>query len=304
MMSFGWKGRNPKFLVASREPLPLERLVTEVTGEQRPAFSLSLGNLQNLRALTVQAMRPDGEVLGYVKLPLNETATAFLANEANVLTRIWSGCANLRPQIPRVLFSGAWNDSFVLFESSGPHEAGPRRFCNLHARFLEQLWQVQPVSKPGRALVDEASERWRKVAPRLGTEWRELGNACLEKSYTQLRGRSVACGVMHGDFVPWNTRRDGDRLFVFDWESARLESPILWDVFHFTDQSTSLLNEKRVRYADLGLASREDDGSYLLYSLHSVCDAVDGGRQVEAKIGLRKRRILRSIAGGGACPAL
>lgn len=52
-----------RVLVASRGPLPLEALVREVTAECQPVFALSLGTEMRFRKLTVQVMRPDGEIL-------------------------------------------------------------------------------------------------------------------------------------------------------------------------------------------------------------------------------------------------
>jgi hypothetical protein len=46
---------------------------------------------------------------------------------------------------------------------------------------------------------------------------------------------------VHRDFVPWNTRRTGGSLWVFDWESARRDDLAALDVFHFGFVTTALM---------------------------------------------------------------
>jgi len=295
----GWRGWNrPKVLLASLAPLPLQVMVTEVTGEERPAFALWLGNRESFRTLTVQVMRPNGEVLGYIKLPLTGAAAERVRHEAKLLTRLWDKFPCLRPHIPQVLHSSQWNGGFMLFQSSGPRARGPSAFGRLHTRFLQQLWKAEPVRTAGHRLVEEVAAGWQRVQPQLATEWRDLGEASLQEASRRLEGATVSCGVMHGDFAPWNTRQENGRLFVFDWESAKEQTPKLWDVFHFDEKVTSLLDKKPVRYAEFGLTCPADDASFLLYSLRAVCKALeDGGSLLEPKLNYHKEQILRGLQG-------
>jgi len=297
MILLGWRGwKHARVLLARSSPLPLQVMVTDITGEERPAFALSLGKRERFRALTAQVTRPSGEVLGYIKLPLTEAATERLRHEANMLTGLWDKSPRLRPHIPRVLYSGEWSGTFILFQSSGPRTRGPNEFGTIHIQFLEQLWQAQTVDKGGHALVGEVAARWQQVEPQLGTEWHHLGQAALREAERQLEGTTVSCGVMHGDFAPWNTRQENGSLFAFDWESARWAAPKLWDVFHFNDQVTILLHEKPMCYAEFGLTSPADDALLLLYRLHRVCEALEhGGSYLAPKINHQKRQIFRCL---------
>lgn len=127
-----------KVLVASRGSLPLEALVREVTGEGEAVFALSLGTPSRFRKLTIQVMRPEGEILGYIKLPLTEAATECVRHEAEVLRRLWKFPA-LRCHIPEVLHAGDWENGYILFQSRGPSYPGPIQFNNLHEDFLQKL---------------------------------------------------------------------------------------------------------------------------------------------------------------------
>jgi thymidylate kinase len=262
-----------KVLVASRGSLPLEALVREVTGEAETVFALSLGTPNRFRKLTIQVMRPEGEILGYIKLPLTEAATERVRHEAEMLRRLGNFAA-LRGHIPKVLHAGDWKNGYILFQSCGPSCPGPIQFNNLHEDFLRKLGGLHQVLKPGEALVKEVAARWQKAGPSLDPAWRALGQAALKKAAHELDGAMIPCGIMHGDFAPWNTRVERGRLYAFDWESAAWDAPILWDPFHFHVQVASLLNKNGRRVLSLSRFSGER-ASFLLYLLASVCQLVE-----------------------------
>jgi hypothetical protein len=280
-----------KLLVASRGALPLEALVQEVTGEGETVFALSLGTPNRFRKLTIQVMRPDGEILGYIKLPLTEAATERVRHEAEVLRRLWDVTA-LRGHIPKVLHAGNWENGYILFQSRGPSYPGPIQFNNLHEDFLQKLRGLPQVQKPGEALVKEVAARWQRAEPSLDSAWRALGRAALMKAEQELGGATIPCGIMHGDFAPWNTRVENGRLYAFDWESAAWDAPILWDLFHFHVQVASLLNKNSKRVLALSRSSGER-ASFLLYLLASVCQQVEEKAPL-GHTGLRYRQRLLS----------
>jgi len=299
MTRLGWKGwSRAKLVVASRKPLPLQVLVTEVTGEKHPVFALSVGNPEHLRLLTVQVMRPCGEVLGYIKLPLVAAAGECVQHEAKVLSYLWEKSPALHRHIPRVLHSGQWDNDFLLFQSGGPSKPGPQRFEKMHLEFLELLQQVDLVERTGNLVVEETATSWRRVESRLDLEWRRVGEDTLHQARQFLGETPLRCGVMHGDFAPWNTRQQKGQLFVFDWESARWQAPNMWDIFRFYERVSLLLDKKQVRYPE-GLASTTEQGLFLLYCLRSVCDALEhGGCRVDAKLNYQKHQVLRCLRQG------
>ena len=285
-----------RVLVASRGPLPLEALVREVTGECQPVFALSLGTEIRFRKLTVQVMRPDGEILGYIKLPLTDAAVERVRHEAETLNHLGSYPA-LRPHIPRVLYSGEWGDGTILFQSGGPSRPGPVLFNRQCAELLRLLWGIHTTEKPGQVLWEEVAARWRKAEPGLTSGWQALGQAALSKAKRELDGVRIPCGVAHGDFAPWNTRVGDGGLYVFDWESASWEAPTSWDIFHFKTQVAALLNKKNNLPIFRDCRSGER-ASFLLYLLNSVCQ-VFGEESPAQGIGLEYRRQLLSKQLGG-----
>jgi hypothetical protein len=259
-----------RVLVASRGAFALEALVREVTAELQPVFSLSLGTEMRFRKLTVQVMRPNGEILGYVKLPLTDAAVERVRHEAETLNYLWSFPA-LRSHVPRVLYAGDWGDGTILFQSRGPSRPGPVLFNLQCEEFLRLLWGIRATEKPGHVLWEEVATRWRKAEPNFASGWRALGQAALSKAKRELDGVMIACGAAHGDFAPWNMRTGDGQLFVFDWESASWEAPSSWDIFHFKTQGAALLNKKHNLHIS-GDPHSGERASYLLYLLNSACE--------------------------------
>jgi Phosphotransferase enzyme family len=246
--------------------------VRDATGESNPIFAFSLGTPGRFRKLTVQITRPDGELLGYLKLPLTPSANQRVQHEAATLHQLDS-CAPLQSQIPRVLYAGVWAGTPILFQSGGPSESAPVKFGRLQRDFLDKLWNFKKRNRPGNALVEEVGYRWKTIEAKLDSQWRSLATAALAKAALDLKNVSVECGITHGDFAPWNTRLLNGHLYVFDWESASEMVPRLWNVFHYHVQVESLL---RLRVGT-GLAPNSpasDASLLLLYLLHSACDAL------------------------------
>ncbi|MGI9072204.1 MAG: polysaccharide deacetylase family protein [Bryobacteraceae bacterium] len=267
----------------------MESLVHEVTGEAQPIFALSLGRQAAVRKLTVQVMRPDGEILGYLKLPFTLAAAERVRNEANVLERLWTFPA-LRPHVPHLLYAGVWNEGYVLFQSSLQGNLAPTNLSSMHKTFLQTLWNVRRIDRPGVSLVDEMGAKWSKAVALLGPEWKELGQEVLRRSARELDGRTICCGISHGDFTPWNTRVSQGRLLLFDWESSHWEAPNSWDIFHFGLQTAVSLN-KEVATSFSG--ERREEATYLLYLLSSVIQFVQ--EENRAAIDLRRNLLIGEL---------
>jgi peptidoglycan/xylan/chitin deacetylase (PgdA/CDA1 family) len=284
-----WRSR---VLVASKDRLPLETLVHAHTGEAQPVFALSFGREAAIRKLTVQVMRPDGEILGYMKLPFTEAATARVRNEAKALESLWTFPA-LRPHIPHLLHAGTWGGGYILFQSSLQGEPGPPSLSTAHHEFLETLWTVKRVDRTGFSLVDEVSAKWSKAVVSLDSKWKELGREALRRATRDLDGRIIRCGISHGDFAPWNTRVNQGKLLLFDWESSHPEAPTSWDIFHFGLQTAVSLN-KRADNSFPGECSESNESAlYLLYLLSSTTQFVQEGNRTA--IDHRRRLLLAEL---------
>jgi hypothetical protein len=270
----GWKGwARERIFVAQDRLRPLANAVRGATGESKPVFAILLGVPGLYRKLTVLAMSPNGKTLGYIKLPLTDAAGGHVRHEAEVLHELGE-VAGLRGNVPTLLHSQEWQNGCMLFQSGGAGKRGPTRFTGGHERFLRRLWEARPVQKSGQVLVDEVGRRWQEVVPRLTSEERHAGELALQKARKCLDGVAVRCGLMHGDFAPVNTLLQADgELFVFDWEWAEFDQPIIWDVLHFHARAAVMCQEPEfpMNWAQFGSGDlATDKGLLLLYCLDSL----------------------------------
>lgn len=290
----GWEDWvRDSIVIVSRTALPIETLLSAATGEREIALSLAPGTPGAFQKLTVQVMRPDGSILGYMKLPMTEVAGERLRHEATIVRDL---CAypELRPHIPRVIFAGPLQGRYVVFQSALDGEAAPQHYAHLHERFLDKLHGCRPERRSGLHVVEETSQKWNQIAGRMGARWQGLGRGALRIAARELEGREVACGVAHGDFAPWNMRMEDGDLQLFDWESASWNRPLLWDKFHFMTQTECLLNTHYGHASETN--SRATNRSlYLLYLLDSAGQYWAEGAQ-DVVIRHRERQLLEFMS--------
>lgn len=66
----------------------------------------------------------------------------------------------------------------------------------------------------------------------------------LKKMFFELKKKTVATALAHGDFTPWNTYvNKNNKLVVYDFE-AMGDYPLLFDLIHFIYQSNILVKKK------------------------------------------------------------
>jgi hypothetical protein len=283
----GWKGRNgDRVVIASKEALPLQELVTNVTGEHRPAFALLLGTPDRYQKLTVLVMGGQGQTIGYVKLPLTDDSVPRIRHEAAVLRHL-NSMPELQSRVPELLYAGSWAGVELLFFSAGPSEKGPLQLGPVHDEFLTALNRTSTRRRPGWELVEELATEWRQTND-MEAELKSSGEAALACAAGLLQADSVECGIIHGDFAPWNTRLRYGQLYVFDWESTAWDSPLCWDRFHFHIQVSSLLDRK----LRLVLADAPERACFLLYLLKSLRQCLQAGHRDHVSVEFR-RRLLR-----------
>jgi len=278
LVKTGWSGwaMHPLYV---GEPLGLKALVTNVAGERSPVFAMGLGTPGKYRKLTIQVMRAGGETLGYIKLGLTAVASDRVRHEARILDNI----SGLQPDVPRVLYAGQWQDSFLLFQSPLEGRPGPVELSAMHVEFLENLGGLRRVDKAGLRVLDEVGGRWDEASWRCDWRWQRLGTAALATARRELDKVTVPCGFSHGDFVPWNTRVVDGRLMVYDWEACEGGVPLGWDAFHFSMQMARRRRENWRTKFDLA-ATPGARGVFILYLLASLGKALDERAEVNENL--------------------
>jgi hypothetical protein len=192
--------------------------------------------------------------LRLVKTATGAAAARRLAREALWLRELAEE-ESLEGQIPRLLEEGvdAQGRPYLMLEvHRGRGET--RAFTSDHARFLATLGKAR-----FRAAEFEASGKcqWiQRSLPRDAPLLQEAYYDC-EKALVYWTGPYV---LSQGDFAPWNIRRFGAGLFVFDWGDTHADASPLDDVLHYLMiqrrlKTVPLLRGAMARARDFALAA-------------------------------------------------
>lgn len=183
----------------------------------------------------VLAMDKTGRAIAYAKLAATRQAAQAIAHEADVLGRL-AQIPALKDSIPRVIGEASWRDYPMLILAAGPTRNPPRQFGPEHLAFLARLRDATRSTIPlsGSRMLTDMRMRFAASADALPAEWRDRHEWALGEIDRRANGASMALGLAHGDFVPWNMRCSASgSLFVYDWELAAEQRTEGWDAFHF-----------------------------------------------------------------------
>jgi len=215
----------------------------DMLGQDHLTFAISLGTPGPHRKPVVQMMDTQGRIVAYAKVGQDETSNALVQNEAQVLqalaTAPWQTFA-----LPEVLATAWWRDHFLCLLSAPKSPGGhvPQRLTPLHLDALKELWAMQAVWTPL-----PLSTFWMTVAQQAQQVQHAYYRSVLQQGMAVAEEwcatRSLPFRFCHGDFTPWNLQRDGQKLFIVDWECASACGAPLWDLFHFIFQTSYLVKK-------------------------------------------------------------
>lgn len=187
--------------------------------------------------LTLKFMDRNGESLAYARIARQPLAVIRLRNELSVLSALAK--LPISRHIPSILTSGTHSatDDFYLVESPGPDLESPRHLTKNHFDIL-------------LGLLKERKQSWQEVLAHIEDQTAPLRvesatSALVEGALRALRtapAESPLSCFEHGDFTPWNIRKNKEgKLFVLDWEHS-LEQGLPWmDALHFAYQFHDLV---------------------------------------------------------------
>ncbi len=210
-------------------------------------LAIFTGTVSTTRKAIV-ALSRGGRTRYFVKLPIFQGADALLRNEREQLQQL-DGMDWPTLQLPRVhpLARG------IALENNTPSGArNSTRWQWQHAQALDEMYtqtqrqmplgDLQALTKIEASLsqlvTDLAptpdstlSQQANRLLVLQLYHWRTLP---LEKTWTVARA--------HGDFTPWNMYLGRSGLYLYDWELAQCELPLLVDAFHFIFQTGILIH--------------------------------------------------------------
>lgn len=220
----------------------LHSAVVEMVGRDDLELVWYLGNRGVESKHSVLALDRRGRAVGFVKLAETAPARRALANERRVLELLAAslGDASLAPT------PGGWREdatAAALLTSPAPPRAAPKHFGPLHEAFLGNLEHRFGTEQPFHATTAwrRMSDGVEAVAGRASAAWRARFAAAVARLERKLATEVVRTTLAHRDFTPWNTRRNAEALYVFDWEYASTGYPVTHDYFHFRFMTALLL---------------------------------------------------------------
>ena len=183
----------------------------------------------------VLAMDSAGRPIAYVKIAATEQSARAIAHEAEMLERL-ARIPSLAHCVPRVMARARWRDYPILVLSAGPLRSAPRGFDGIHREFLDHLGASTRSTRrlSDSRMLAEIRGRFDASHEALPGPWRSRYAWALEEIEKRGGAFELPLSLAHGDFVPWNMRRNKDgSLYVFDWELAAAERTAGWDALHF-----------------------------------------------------------------------
>jgi hypothetical protein len=82
--------------------------------------------------------------------------------------------------------------------------------------------------------IDQRLDAVRRAAS--SSPWVPAVIAAASEVHASFDGDGLAAGAWHGDWAPWNIGRDGEALWIWDWEHWRSDVPVGLDVPHYVFQ--------------------------------------------------------------------
>ncbi len=250
----------------------LYALLCKAFGVEALEFSVFGGTPSVHQKVTIQ-LSLGARILGYCKVTESPEIFELFQSEEKMLQQLRDcGMEN----IPRCLWCGKLADGLCVFVQSTVktrRSVVVHRWSALQEGFLNELHE-----QTRRVLPFEETDYAQTLADlRLHLDWlpdnveRQAVLSAVEAAEQRFQGRAVEFSACHADFTPWNMFVEQGKLFVFDFEYARMTYPPGLDRYHFFLQTA--IFERRwdageimthLRSADCAWFKRDDMVLYLL----------------------------------------
>jgi Phosphotransferase enzyme family len=177
----------------------------------------------------------DGAPIALSKIALKASADPMLQNEARWLREL-NRHPTLSRRVPRLLAHGtARGGRHYLLLSIARGRSGTNAFTPAHAAFLYDLSRARTrhqefAESPAYHYMADSLARLHAHLP---PPTAALLAGALGECGERLRRWQGPFVLAHGDFTPWNLRRQNDDIVVFDWEYAEEGAIALRDICHF-----------------------------------------------------------------------
>jgi hypothetical protein len=194
--------------------------------------AISGGDNGPYRKPVLQVFSATGTPLGYIKVGWNDWTRDGVRREAAALRACET--RSLKFGVPKLLGLSDWHGLNLLATAPLPDQVrGIRLTEPPDAPVLREISQLSAGSSGPLA----SSSWWHGMRARIRQKVTDhTSREVLERIAGQLEagygGVLLEYGFCHGDFVPWNLARLGERLYVWDWENSAPDAPLGFDAVH------------------------------------------------------------------------
>ncbi|NNC95632.1 MAG: hypothetical protein HKN92_08725, partial [Chitinophagales bacterium] len=235
-----------KFRIYYRKPLRIDALTSGVAFDNYSIFTGTVGPNRKM----IMELNSDHSTTHFVKIPLNNESRELLNNELRSLETLKQ----------KELKSFVYPDSLTNSDPSGIlSNIKPSNALQLdalsgkHLQMFEELYSktAKWVSLSSAVFYKSARQNISKlsIASRFDESWSIYRSLKAISDNIVHDGKFIPLAMSHSDFTPWNTYASEDKIYVYDWEFSKSNTPMLFDLFHFVFQSGVLL--KRQDYAEI-----------------------------------------------------
>lgn len=303
-----------------------KKCIADVFEKDDIVLSISTGTPSPFRKITAMIMDSKGNVLGFAKIGETPLAIQRIKRETKILKLIAHSSlliaqkssvnshqlSAISIRVPELLYEGEIGNGYMLIQSPAPFEgkSGSRYFNDDYANVLRILIDNTSVKK--KFIESEFYKILKSGIDNYMLSYRELLKQGLDYLEKNIGDKEIIFTLSHGDFAPWNMvwSKDRKEVFIYDWESASVESPAGIDLMHFMFQTEFLLKKfkgEKLLYFCI------DDKSYkiltkeikepildkkkllLIYLLKMAVD--ENAPQILSKAAVERRKLIKLILG-------
>ena len=215
-------------------------------------YSIFFGTVGVNRKLILH-LNNDNHESTFIKLAVSQQSLSLIKNEAFFLTKI------SKSPIDNIFFpeliSHPRSDAIEISDIKPSKSFQPATINKFHINAVINInsinqeickWnEVTFFTNLDRVLGEISNKEIRNNAIEAKFIDSFIKNTRLALTFIE-KDKEVLCGLSHGDFTPWNMYfNKKNQIFIYDWELAKINIPLFFDLFHFVFQSNVLLKNSK-----------------------------------------------------------
>lgn len=209
-------------------------------------WSLFFGTAGNNRKVILILKKNTG--ISFVKIGLNEYSKRSIINEKDALSYL----EKYEFKVPRILLYNAKFSALELSDINVKKKDYRVEFTKYHFSFVCKLNEICKINRDLKSTFFYERIQGRIISlDRINSGNRHFESNLVELfQYLVIKHNELSTltnlhfGPCHGDFTPWNVilNSSDNEIRIMDWEFFDMESPLLYDFFHFKFQAIFLNN--------------------------------------------------------------